>query len=311
MQGDDAAMRRGGDMQLALFESRIDSNTRLVSHISPLKTQLLKWIGNKQRFAYEIANCLPPTFGTYFEPFLGSGAVLATLAPRAAVASDALAPLIEIWQALSATPDLLKIWYAGRYTLFNAGERVTMYEQIKASYNACPNGPDLLFLSRSCYGGVVRFRQADGYMSTPIGIHDPISPESFRRRVDLWHERTKNARFVHGDFEPIMEMAQTGDVVYCDPPYSYTQAIIYGSQGFSLPRLLRAIARCKERGVSVALSIDGTKRSGNMLCDIPIPDGLFEHEVAVNCGRSMLRRFQMGGVTLESEVVKDRLLLTY
>ena len=31
----------------------------------------------------------------------------------------------------------------------------------------------------------------------------------------------------------------------------------------------------------------------------------------VNCGRSMLRRFQMGGKTLESEVVSDRLLLTY
>jgi len=298
-------------MQFALFESQTDADTHRVSQISPFRTQLLKWIGNKQRFAYEIANCLPPTFGTYFEPFLGSGAVLATLAPRNAVASDTLAPLMEIWQALSATPDLLKTWYADRYRLFHSGERVAAYEHIKASYNAFPNGPDLLFLSRSCYGGVVRFRQADGYMSTPIGIHDPISPESFSRRVDLWHERTKNVRFLHGDFEPIMQMAQAGDVVYCDPPYSYTQTIVYGAQGFSLPRLLRVIARCKERGVFVALSIDGTKRSGNMLCDIPIPDGLFEHEVAVNCGRSMLRRFQMGGATLEGEVVRDRLLLTY
>ncbi|MHB8646318.1 MAG: Dam family site-specific DNA-(adenine-N6)-methyltransferase [Thermomicrobiales bacterium] len=298
-------------MQLALFENRMDADVPLVSRISPFKMQLLKWIGNKQRFAYEIANYLPTTFGTYFEPFLGSGAVLATLAPRDAEASDTLMPLVEIWQALSATPDLLTQWYADRYAHFLSGDRVAMYEQIKASYNARPNGADLLFLSRSCYGGVVRFRQADGYMSTPVGVHDPISPDSFRRRVDLWHERTKNARFLNSDFEPVMEMAQAGDVVYCDPPYSYSQTIVYGAQGFSLPRLLRAITRCKERGVSVALSIDGTKRSGNMLCDIPIPEGLFEHEVTVNCGRSMLRRFQMGGATLEGEVVKDRLLLTY
>ncbi len=297
-------------MQLALFENQTELDTPL-SRISPFRTQLLKWIGNKQRFAYEIANYLPATFDTYFEPFLGSGAVLATLAPRDAVASDTLVPLVEIWQTLSSTPDLLKGWYADRYALFTSGDRVTMYEQIKASYNARPNGADLLFLSRSCYGGVVRFRQADGYMSTPIGVHNPISPESFSRRVDLWHERTKNARFLNSDFEPMMEMAQAGDVVYCDPPYSYTQAILYGAQGFSLPRLLRAITRCKERGVSVALSIDGTKRSGNMLCDIPIPDDLFEHEVTVNCGRSMLRRFQLSGATLEGEVVKDRLLLTY
>jgi DNA adenine methylase len=298
-------------VQIALFEDQATADAHVASQIAPFRTQLLKWIGNKQRFAYEIANYFPARFGTYFEPFVGSGAVLATLAPRRAVASDTLLPLIEIWQTLSATPDLLTKWYTYRYALFVSGERVAMYEQIKASYNARPNGADLLFLSRSCYGGVVRFRQADGYMSTPIGVHHPVSPDSFRKRVDLWHARTKYARFLHSDFEPIMETAQAGDVVYCDPPYSYSQAIVYGAQGFSLPRLLRAIARCKARGVSVALSIDGTKRSGNMLCDIPIPDGLFEHEVAVNCGRSMLRRFQLGGETLEGEVVKDRLLLTY
>jgi DNA adenine methylase len=64
------------------------------------------------------------------------------------------------------------------------GSKVEVYEQIKASYNKSPNGADLLFLTRSCYGGVVRFRKADGYMSTPCGIHNPISPQSFARRVD-------------------------------------------------------------------------------------------------------------------------------
>jgi DNA adenine methylase len=71
------------------------------------------------------------------------------------------------------------------------------------------------------------------------------------------------------------------------------------------------IARCKKAGVFVALSIDGTKRSGEVTCRLPIPKGLFEREAFVNCGRSMLRRFQMNGKTLESEVVADRLLLTY
>lgn len=61
----------------------------------------------------------------------------------------------------------------------------------------------------------------------------------------------------------------------------------------------------------MALSIDGSKRSGDLLCDLPIPEGLFEREIYVNCGRSMLRRFQMGGETLEGELVADRLLLTY
>jgi DNA adenine methylase len=78
-----------------------------------------------------------------------------------------------------------------------------------------------------------------------------------------------------------------------------------------LADLFSTIAECKERGVFVALSIDGTKRSGDLFCKLDIPAGLFEREVTVNCGRSMLRRFQLPRQTLESEEVSDRLLLTY
>ena len=108
-----------------------------------------------------------------------------------------------------------------------------------------------------------------------------------------------------------MDRARPGDLVYCDPPYQEAQRILYGAQAFDLGSLFEAIRRCKSRGVFVALSMDGTKRSGNLVCDVPIPPGLFEREVSINCGRSMLRRFQMGGRTLEGEVVADRLLLTY
>lgn len=108
-----------------------------------------------------------------------------------------------------------------------------------------------------------------------------------------------------------MRAANPGDLVYCDPPYAYSQSILYGAQRFDLARLIETIEHCKRRGVFVALSIDGTKRSGNLLCDVPLPNGLFEQEALVNCGRSMLRRFQMAGESLEQEVVRDRLLLTY
>ncbi|MBI2820144.1 MAG: DNA adenine methylase, partial [Acidobacteria bacterium] len=168
-----------------------------------------------------------------------------------------------------------------------------------------------LFLSRSCYGGVVRFRQADGYMSTPCGIHDPISPKAFAARVDDWHRRTSGTVFVHQDYTVSMAEAERGDLVYCDPPYSFSQSILYGAQSFDLAQLFGTIRDCKERGAYVALSIDGTKRSGNLVCDVPIPKGLFEREILIHCGRSMLKRFQMNGKTLEGEVVHDRLLLTY
>lgn len=279
--------------------------------IKPFKMQLLKWIGNKQRFAHEIASFFPPDIGTYYEPFVGSGAVMATLAPPGGVGSDAFGPLVEIWQTLVTAPEILKTWYAERWHAYRSGERVGQFERIKAAYNARPNGADLLFLCRSCYGGVVRFRQRDGYCSTPCGVHEPVTPESFAARVDEWHRRLRNCIFRHADYQEVMAEAKAGDVVYCDPPYSHSQTILYGAQQFNLRRLLEVIADCKSRGVFVALSIDGMKRTGNHLCKLPIPERLFSKEVFVNCGRSMLRRFQMGGETLEAEVVHDRLLLTH
>lgn len=277
----------------------------------PATGQLLKWIGNKHRFAREIVSYFPEDMKTYRETFLGSGAVLGTLAPEIAVASDSFKPLVEIWEMLRCDPRALKNCYEQRWRAMMAGDKVEVYERIKANYNAHPNGRDLLFLSRSCYGGVVRFRRADGYMSTPCGVHNPIPPASFAARVDEWHQRTVGTLFIHEGYETSMERAVRGDLIYCDPPYSFTQSILYGAQSFDLARLFDVIRGCKKRGVYVALSIDGTKRSGDMICHIPIPAGLFEREVFIQCGRSMLKRFQMNGKTLEGEMVRDRLLLTY
>lgn len=49
------------------------------NQVRPFKSQLLKWIGNKQRIAHKIIRYFPASFGTYYEPFLGSGGVLGGL----------------------------------------------------------------------------------------------------------------------------------------------------------------------------------------------------------------------------------------
>lgn len=296
--------------QAALFEPT-EMPIPVSGFSGPFRIQLLKWIGNKQKQADAIIAHFPAGFGRYFEPFLGSGGVLGVLAPKHALASDAFKPLAEIWQTLHSDKEALKRHYAERHALIARLGKKQAYEHVLQSYNAQPNGADLVFLCRSCYGGVVRFRKQDGFMSTPCGVHDPVLPSSFSKRVDLWHARTQGTSFMHLDFAEAMDMAEAGDLVYCDPPYSDSQTILYGAQAFSLERLFESVAACKARGARVALSIDGTKFSGRKLCDVPIPPGLFEREQFVSVGRSMLKRFQMDGQSLEDHEVSDRLLLTY
>lgn len=277
----------------------------------PPKSQLLKWVGNKQKFAVEITRHFPTDIHRYIEPFLGSGAILATVAPTNGLGSDIFKPLVEIWQKLASDPTGLVDWYAERRNRLETEVKEDVYKSVLATYNANPNGADFLYLTRSCYGGIVRFRKADGYMSTPCGVHTPIPVENFATRVRDWKIRLKNVSFEHLDYREAFAQAHRGDLIYCDPPYSHSQAILYGAQSFRLEDLLLEIDKAKSKGVRVALSIDGNKKSGDLLCDLPIPDGLFENEIFIDCGRSMLRRFQLEGQTLENEVVADRLLLSY
>jgi DNA adenine methylase len=276
----------------------------------PPKRQLLKWVGNKQKFATEITNAFP-SFNTYLEPFLGSGAILASVAPEVGIGSDTFKPLIEIWKKLAEDPKDLVAWYAKNRSRIGKRTKEEVYDSVLASYNRNPNGKDFLYLTRAAYGGIVRFRKADGFMSTPCGAHLPVSVESFKSRVDDWSYRTRNVQFECLDYTEAFELAKKGDLIYCDPPYSHSQSILYGAQDFQLEQLLENIDHAKSKGIKVALSIDGNKKSGNYICDLPIPKGLFRQEIMIDCGRSMLRRFQLEGKSLEHEVVSDRLLLTY
>lgn len=290
-------MRGVAAWQLALFDR------------TPPRQQFLKWVGNKHRYAAHIAQWIPERYRRYIEPFVGSGAVLAAVAPRCGLAGDSLGPLIEIWTLLKRSPEILLAHYRAIWGEYVSNPKA-VYESVRDRYNASPNGLDLLFLCRACYGGVVRFTRG-GTMSTPVGPHRAISPDALATRIQAWRERISGTEFVRADFEETMAEAGEGDVVYCDPPYLFSQSILYGSQDFLLQRLWQAIAGCKARGARALVSLDGMKKSGTVATLIEIPGGLFERESMVDCGGSMLRRFQKRGEDMSGERVHDRLLLTW
>jgi len=285
-----------------------DRQLTLFGRIPP-RHQFLKWVGSKHRHAGKIVDCMPSDLRRYVEPFVGSGSVLATVAPAEGVAGDALRPLVDIWQLLQSDPDALLTHYRYLHERYLQSPRA-VYEAVRDQYNAAPSGPDLLFLCRACYGGIVRFTRR-GAMSTPVGPHRAISPTALAERMHVWRGRVEHTVFLHADFEETMARAGQSDVVYCDPPYAHSQAILYGSQDFLLGRLWKAIEECKGRGARVMLSLDGMKKSGQVYTVVDAPEGLFEREMMLDCGRSMLRRFQKKGEDMAGEQVYDRLLLTW
>jgi DNA adenine methylase len=271
--------------------------------------QILKWVGNKFRYAEAIARHLPDDLGTYYEPFVGTGAVLATLAPKRALAGDSLPVLIELLRTVQADPERLIDHYARcRADVLQRGKAA--YSEVRDRFNTAPTPEDLLVLSRSCYGGVVRFTR-HGTMSTPMGPHRPMPPEKLRRYMLEWRARLAGTTFAHRDFEDTMAAAGAGDTIYCDPPYLHGQGILYGAQDFRLRTLWAATASAVDRGARVAISLDGYRRSGAKPIELGVPVGLFARELLIERGGCMLRRFQLTGMDTDNERVADRLLLTW
>ena len=281
---------------------------------------LLKWIGNKQRFARTIISYMPETFNDYYEPFLGSGAVMAELlsADRSelfphmnhAYGSDILPFLIDIFDITKNDPKSLTDYYRKEISEYYL-DPVVKYNEIKDRFNQRHNPYDFLLLSRTCYSGVIRFRKADGYMSTPRGPHKPIQPDTFESRINEWNTLLQKVDFACESYVEAMNKPGEGDVVYCDPPYTHSQSIIYGAQDFSVDTLWQKIEECKNRGAKVILSINGMRDSKKKDISVTPPDGLFERKLYVNCGTSMIDRLQNTGKEMKDKKVDDQLLLTW
>lgn len=122
---------------------------------------LLKWIGNKQRFAEYIVDCFPESFRNYHEPFLGSGAVLAELSQRnacgamwprfeRAYASDALPFLVDIFQYVKDDPDVLCDYYQSQIDDYYSHPDES-YSMIRDRFNSDKNCLDFCLLTRTCY----------------------------------------------------------------------------------------------------------------------------------------------------------------
>lgn len=288
--------------------------------IATMVPALLKWIGNKQRFAETIISYMPETFNNYYEPFLGSGAVLAELLNmdatclfphfQHAYGSDILPFLIDIFNIVKETPESIVNYYQEEISEYYQNPE-NKYAEIQERFNKNHNAYDFCLLSRTCYSGVIRFRKVDGYMSTPRGPHEPIKPETFERRVEQWHELLQKATFSCQNFVESMNYPQFGDVVYCDPPYTHSQNIIYGAQDFEIEILWKKIAECKERGAKIILSINGMRNSRKTDISITPPRGLFERKLLVNCGTSMIDRLQNNGKAMKDKGVDDQLFLTW
>jgi DNA adenine methylase len=221
-------------------------------------TPFIKWPGGKRWIAARIAELITPQLtGTYFEPFLGGGAVFFHMLPKRSVLADINGDLILTYRSVRNDPD--GVIRAIRRHPVTAEE----YYRIRESDPKRPlrRAARFLYLNRTAFGGLYRVN-LNGKFNVPYGGGERITASFWR--TDILKRASnglRGARLEVADFESIIDRAGVGDVVYCDPAYTVAHDnncfVRYNESNFSWndqERLASAAFRAARRGSMVIVS---------------------------------------------------------
>jgi DNA adenine methylase len=186
----------------------------------------LKWAGGKRQLLREITENLPPEAGTYtyYEPFVGAGAVLFALRPEKAVVNDRNTQLMISYQAIKDDVDTLVVLLQD-YQKNNSREffyRIRNLDRDPAEFDrltGAEKAARLIFLNKTCYNGLYRVN-AGGLFNVPYGKNkNPrICEEALLRRVSAYLN-SRDITLLNGDFEEAVRGAGETAFIYFDPPY--------------------------------------------------------------------------------------------
>lgn len=247
---------------------------------------ILKWAGGKRQILDDIRDVLPPKseFNCYHEPFFGGGAVFFRTGPHdgGSTINDINPRLMSFYEVVQNNPDDLLDCLDNfkrpkeppnpnrEFSDTNRkGKDITeYYYQQRELFNRRPNGEEydkveeaalFLYLNRCCYNGLYRENQS-GEFNTPIGSQTNPNWRQ-ERRIKEAHKLLEGIDIKKEDFSYIEDEAETGDLVYFDPPYepvSQTSSFVeYSSEAFSTEeqkRLGKLAERLSRRGVYVVIS---------------------------------------------------------
>ena len=247
-----------------------------------LVTPVLKWVGGKRQLLPEIKKHIPK-YNTYYEPFVGGGAVMFELQPSNIVINDINLELMNVYSVIkNNVDDLIKELsnnkkYANNsesfYTIRELDREPKKYNKLTGIEKAAR----ILYLNKTCYNGLYRVNSL-GEFNSPFGNYkNPnINNEITLKAVSKYFNEA-NIKFMNTDFEKAIKNAKKGDFVYFDPPYapiSKTSNFTgYNEGGFGeseQERLKRVCDKLNDKGVKFLLSNSDCEYIRNLYKDYKI-----------------------------------------
>ncbi len=224
----------------------------------------VKWAGGKRQIIDELIRRVPKIFGTYFEPFVGGGALLFELQPEKAVIGDTNFELINAYLVIrDKVEELIE-------DLKRHKNEKEYYYRMRSldpeTLDPVKRASRFIYLNRTCYNGLWRVN-SKGEFNVPFGRHKnpKICDEENLRAVSEYLRRA-DIKIVCGDYKETLKEAKEGDFVYLDPPYAPVSGTSrftkYTGKGFSLKdqeELAEVFRELDRRGCYVMLSNSDTE----------------------------------------------------
>ena len=231
----------------------------------------VKWAGGKRQLITSLEGHLPKKFGTYFEPFLGGGALLFHLLNQSPnlkcnisdLNSDLILAYITIRDKVEQLVESLER-HSGKYS----ADKIEYYYSVRESApkNQIEKVSRLLFLNKTCFNGLYRVN-SKGQFNVPLGRYTNPSIVNKENLISVSKIlQSKNIAIRCQDFEAILDEAKKDDYVYFDPPYqpvsktanftSYTKCEFTYDD---LKRLANVCQKLDKKDCKVLLSNSNTK----------------------------------------------------
>ena len=278
------------------------SSQTILSSKTSLVPPLIKWTGSKRSQAHEI-NSYFPEYSRYFEPFLGGGALLYLNSEKDAYVSDLYEPLIKIWKIVQEKPDDTIESYHDNWTKLQ-NQFPDYYYRVRERFNKYQDPLDLLFITRTCVNGIVRFNDK-GEFNNSFHLSRPgINPNTFSKIVYVWSRKIKNVSFESYNYKVALTHIKKGDFIYMDPPY-------FGNKNRYISNLdyedfVQFLEKLNLKGVKFALSFDGFRNGVDLRK--AIPKHLYKRKILIHSGDSSVKKVLNGG---QVHRVEESLYLSY
>ena len=230
----------------------------------------LKWVGGKRQLLPEILKYVPKTYSTYYEPFVGAGALFFELMPQKAVINDLNKELIITYKSIKS--NLIKlISELEKHERNNSKEyfyEVRNWDRLE-DFNKRPNyekAARLMYMNKVVYNGLYRVNSS-GHFNVPYGKYkNPnILDITLLKNISMYLKNS-DIKILSTNYLQAIKGVQKSDFVYFDPPYdplNDTSAFTsYQKDGFNKQDqidLKKCADQLVELGAKVILSNSNTE----------------------------------------------------